>query len=122
MGVEISAALHMVAERNLETYRGELSAPITLWCGNALDYPLPDGNLILHMYHPFGPDVLGQMLEKIKREAGSQPRRILVPYLFSIGVAKMVFREHPEFIRVKDELCVNNLYRWTLYELRAQPS
>ena len=120
VGVEISEQLHQVAERNLDCYVGApLQTEIDLWCGNALDYPLPEGNLILHMYHPFGPDVLGQMLEKIRQEAGEQSRRILVPYLFSIGVAKMVFREHPEFTRVKDELCVNNLYRWTLYELRV---
>jgi len=124
VGVEISESLHRVAENNLIRYVGiPLKSNIELWCGNALDYPLPEGNLILHMYHPFGPDVLGQMLAKIKAEAGdspdSRPRRILVPYLFSIGVAKMVFREHPEFIRIRDELCVNNLYRWTLYELRV---
>ncbi|NND54910.1 MAG: class I SAM-dependent methyltransferase [Gammaproteobacteria bacterium] len=120
VGVEISAQLHRVAENNLIRYVGEpLRSDIELWCGNALDYPLPEGDLVLHMYHPFGPDVLGLMLQKIKTEAGEKPRRILVPYLFSIGVAKMVFREHPDFVRVRDELCVNNLYRWTLYELRA---
>jgi len=69
------------------------------------------------MYHPFGPDVLRKMLVHIRASAGQENRRILVPYLFSIGVAKAVFREFPEFRRVRDELCVNNLYRWTLYEL-----
>jgi SAM-dependent methyltransferase len=116
VGVEISAALHLVAERNLASYSGELAAPISLWCGNALGYPLPAGNLVLHMYHPFGPDVLRQVLTHIRDTAGNEPRRILVPYLFSIGVAKAVFREFPEFVRVRDELCLNNLYRWTLYE------
>lgn len=120
VGVEISAQLHRVAVANQSRYVGrELQCDIALWCGNALDYPLPEGNLVLHMYHPFGPDVLGAMLDKIKREAGAEKRRVLVPYLFSIGVAKAVFREHPEFVRIRDELCVNNLYRWTLYELRV---
>ena len=120
VGVEISQALHEVAEQNLTRYRGpELKAGIELWCGDARKYQLPEGDLVLHMYHPFGPDILKDMLKRIAAEglAGAN-RRILVPYLFSIGVSKAVFREFPEFELVRDELCVNNLYRWTLYELR----
>lgn len=117
VGVEISAALHRVAERNLAKFKGDLSGEIELWCGNALDYELPTGNLVLHMYHPFGPDVLKRMLEHIQHAAKKEPgRKILVPYLFSIDVSKAVFREYPAFKLVRDELCVNNLYRWTLYE------
>ena len=128
VGVEISEQLHNAAKQNLASYRGTLKSGIDLWCGNALDYPLPAGNLVLHMYHPFGPDVLRQMLVHVRdsisisnnnnNSAGSEPRRVLVPYLFSIGVAKAVFHEFPEFKRLRDELCVNNLYRWTLYELK----
>lgn len=117
IGVEISAALHAVATRNLEHYTGSADVSrIRLWCGNALDFELPEGNLVLHMYHPVGPDVLRQLLTVICTQAGPEPRRILIPYLFSIGVAKAVFREFPQLKRVRDELCVNNLYRWTLYE------
>ena len=120
VGVEISQQLHDAANANLGRYRGERHSPISLWCGNALDYALPEGNLVLHMYHPFGPDVLGQMLDHIEAQSAGKARQVLVPYLFSIGVAKMVFRAHPAFSRVRDELCVNNLYRWTLYELNAR--
>jgi len=117
IGVEISQQLHAVAQSNLKTYSGPaLNSEIELWCGNALDFKLPAGNLVLHMYHPFGPDVLRKMLVHIRDGAGQENRRILIPYLFSIGVAKAVFREFPEFRCIRDELCVNNLYRWTLYE------
>jgi SAM-dependent methyltransferase len=118
VGVEISEQLHRVAEQNLRSFRGKQACEIELWCGNALDYPLPAGDLVLHMYHPFGPDVLRQMLSHIRASGAVESRRILLPYLFSIGVAKAVFHEFPELTRVRDELCVNNLYRWTLYELR----
>ena len=120
VGVEISAQLHAVAEANLARYAGPpLASEIELWCGNALDYALPPGNLVLHMYHPFGPDVLRQVLAMIDADATRIPRRIVIPYLFSIGVSKAVFQEFPSFRLVRDELCVNNLYRWTLYEWRA---
>jgi SAM-dependent methyltransferase len=121
VGVEISQALHAVAEQNLVSYRGAaLASEIELWCGNALDYPLPAGDLVLHMYHPFGPDILKEMLRVIEQAKRAEPgRRILVPYLFSIGVSKAVFQEFPAFELIRDELCVNNLYRWTLYECNA---
>jgi len=121
VGVEISEALHQVAERNIIRYVGEpLKSEIQLWYGDARRFELPDGNLILHMYHPFGPDILKEMLNMIQAAGAARPdRRILVPYLFSIGVSKAVFREFPAFELVRDELCVNNLYRWTLYELRS---
>ncbi len=119
IGVEISQQLHAVAQRNLKSYSGPvLKSDIDLCCGNALDFALPAGHLVLHMYHPFGPDVLRSMLMHIRDSAGQEGRRILIPYLFSIGVAKAVFRDFPEFRRIRDELCVNNLYRWTLYELQ----
>jgi len=122
IGVEISQVLHAVAERNLVSYRGApLASEIELWCGNALEYPLPAGDLVLHMYHPFGPDILKEMLQVIEQAKRAEPgRRILVPYLFSIGVSKAVFQEFPAFELIRDELCVNNLYRWTLYECTAQ--
>ena len=117
VGVEISRALHTIAENNLTTYRGHTrQSEIDLWCGDARDYPLPDGDLVLHMYHPFGPDVLKEIITLIEASARNNPRRILLPYLFSIGVSKAVFQEFPTFKLVRDELCVNNLYRWTLYE------
>lgn len=121
VGVEISQALHATATTNLENYRGKVrQSEIDLWCGDAREFPLPDGNLVLHMYHPFGPDILKEMLEIIQRAKARQPeRRIIVPYLFSIGVSKAVFQEFAAFELVRDELCVNNLYRWTLYECRA---
>ncbi len=119
VGVEISPELHRVALQNKERYAGKaLKCDIELWCGNALEFPLPPGNLILHMYHPFGPDVLSQVLDRISQQSAGESRRILLPYLFSIGVSKAVFRERPEYVRIRDELCVNNLYRWTLYELQ----
>ena len=118
IGVEISRALHVAAEQNLRRYKGKaLLSEIELWCGDARQFPLPSGNVVLHMYHPFGPDILRDMLGKIQIAAESEPgRRVLLPYLFSIGVSKAVFQEFPAFRLLRDELCVNNLYRWTLYE------
>lgn len=122
VGVEISKQLHDVAQQNLKAYSGEFACQnVELWCGNALEYPLPDGDLVLHMYHPVGPDILRRLLQVIENSARENPRRILVLYLFSIGVSKAVFQDFPAYKILRDELCVNNLYRWTLYECGPGP-
>ncbi len=74
VGVEISRDLHAIATANLAAYRGKnLLSKIALWCGDARQYPLPDGNLVLHMYHPFGPDILKDMLNIIQQAKTAQP-------------------------------------------------
>ena len=68
------------------------------------------------MYHPFGQDVLREVLTHIRASVREHPSHVLIPYLFSVGMAKAVFDEFPEFSKVRDVLCVNTQYRWTLYE------
>jgi len=118
VGVEISAELTAIAGRNLQTLhqKGALSAPVRFVCADARQFELPDGDLILHMYHPFGQDILREVLLAIRAAAGNG-RRVIVPYLFSVAMAKAVFHEIPEFRRVREVFCVNPQYRWTVYEL-----
>ena len=119
VGVEISSELTAVAINNKEIVQAIVSAPIEFICADARSYQLPAGNLILHMYHPFGQDILREVLSSIRSQliVQNEPRRrIMVPYLFSVAMAKAVFHEFPEFIRMRDVFCMNPQYRWTLYE------
>jgi len=117
VGVEISAELTDVARKNaaLMSAGGGLACEPVFVEADARQFELPAGDLILHMYHPFGQDILREVLAAIREQAGSS-RKILVPYLFSVAMAKAVFHEFPEFRRERDVFCVNPQYRWTLYE------
>ncbi len=119
VGVEISSELTATALKNREIMQPKAAAPIEFICADARSYQLPDGNLFLHMYHPFGQDILREVLASMRSqllEQGETKRRIVVPYLFSVAMAKAVFHEFPEFVRVHDVFCMNPQYRWTLYE------
>jgi len=125
IGVEISKELTAVANSNVAVLegRGTLKAPVEFYCGDARNFVLPEGNLVLHMYHPFGQDILRDVLTSIRDQAkAGKPRKILVPYLFSVAMAKAVFHELPEYRRVDDIFCMNPQYRWTLYELQTGDS
>ena len=118
IGIEISAELTAIARQNAEQIKSRCTAPIEFFCTDARKFLLPEGNLFLHMYHPFGQDILREVLSGIREQAiaTEQPRRILIPYLFSVAMAKAVFHEFPEFRRTRDVFCMNPQYRWTLYE------
>ena len=121
IGVEISQKLHAIARRNLRQYRGKKlkCADIELFCGDAREFVLPNSDLVLHMYHPFGQDVLREVLQHIIASAREYPRRILIPYLLPVAMAVAIFKEFPQFTKIRDVWCVNTQYRWTLYEYRA---
>ena len=122
IGVEISAELTAIAQQNAQRVKHRCAAPIEFFCTDARKFELPEGNLFLHMYHPFGQDILREVLSGIREQAiaSEQPRRILIPYLFSVAMAKAVFHEFPEFCRTRDVFCMNPQYRWTLYEWLPQ--
>ena len=118
VGVEISQKLHSIARRNLDRYRGTQlkCADIELFCGDARGFALPDSDLVLHMYHPFGQDVLREILQHIVASAREYPSRILIPYLLPVATARALFTEFPQLSKIRDVWCVNTQYRWTLYE------
>jgi SAM-dependent methyltransferase len=119
IGVEISGDLHAAALANRRQFMQRVpdAAEIEFRCMDAREFQLPAGDLILHMYHPFGQDLLREVLTSIRSQAAGEQRTILIPYLFSVAMAKAVFDEFPEFHCRRDVLCVNNQYRWTLYEI-----
>ena len=121
IGVEISQKLHDITRTNLRQYSGKAfkCADIELFCGDARKFALPDTNLVLHMYHPFGQGVLHEVLNHIVASAHAYPRRILIPYLLPVTMAGAVFKKFPQFTKIRDVWCVNTQYRWTLYEYRG---
>lgn len=121
IGVEISRKLHAITRTNLRRYSGKpfKCGNIELFCGDAREFSLPDANLVLHMYHPFGQAVLSEVLKHIVASAHGYPRRILIPYLLPVAMARTVFKKFPQLTKVRDVWCVNTQYRWTLYEYRA---
>jgi SAM-dependent methyltransferase len=67
-GIELSAQLHSVAEKNIS----DLLAKDIPVCGNvisrqcdAAQYGLPDGPHIIYLFNPFGADILEAVLDKI---------------------------------------------------------
>jgi SAM-dependent methyltransferase len=78
IGVEFSAKLHRIAERNIASYRATkpiLSKPRAVEA-DATKFDLPNGPLVLYFYNPFGAPILQQVL----RRAEVHPAPIFAVY------------------------------------------
>lgn len=71
LGVERRWMLHASAVRNVAAAARVRvpRCPVALVCGDAVDFQLPDGPIVLYLYNPFGADVLAALLARIRCEA-----------------------------------------------------
>jgi SAM-dependent methyltransferase len=83
IGVEISRELVRVAKKNAQVMGQNLpeQTPITVVNGNALDYALPEGNLIVFLYNPFGEYLIRGLLTKIETALLKKDSSIWVVYI-----------------------------------------
>jgi SAM-dependent methyltransferase len=109
VGVELAPALHELAERNVAAFcrRRPNAACIELHCGDAVDLEIPDGNVFLSFYNPFGEVVLRKVAANIERAYRARPRQMVIAY------------RNPRHSKVLDELgvlrCVVSNKSFSLY-------
>lgn len=84
VGVEHSAALHQVATANLSRFRCNAAerARVELIHGDAACYPFPPGNLVLYLFNPFGPEVMGKVLHNLETAMRAEERHVVVVLLW----------------------------------------
>ena len=92
VGVEISADLHEQANRNLACYKriNVLCRDVKSLQMDALDFQLPDENLVLYFFNPFGEEVMEKLRNKLESSLEAKPRDIIAIFV------------HPEYAYVFD--------------------
>jgi len=84
VGVEHSAALHHVAEANLRKLRASagVRSRVQLVYGDAGVYEFPAGNVVLFLFNPFGPEVMGRVLSNLQLAIRNEKRHAIVTLLW----------------------------------------
>ena len=83
IGVEYSAQLAAIAEQNLTTYRPQNEqkcSDLSVLCMDAAQYKLPAGPLVVYMYNPFKAEVMGRVLNEMKRAFEADVPELYVAY------------------------------------------
>lgn len=80
IGLEISDALHRLAQENLTRFRGRRRSRVELILGDALDYGLPADVTVIFLASPFGGATLRRFMECVFRSVDRAPRRLRLVY------------------------------------------
>ncbi|MBO9505687.1 MULTISPECIES: hypothetical protein [Qipengyuania] len=83
IGVEYSRKLHDIAQINarLFTERGGPLVKPEFWQGDARDFLLPEGPLLLYLYNPFSSAILDEFINRIEQAATDEARTIYLAYV-----------------------------------------
>jgi len=115
IGVEFSNALHDDALANLKRYKywGQRCADIEPVHADAREFEFPDDNLVIYLFNPFGPEVMGRMLANLERSLERHPRHVIVVMLW------------PDHSDVVERMAIMRVYRRTrrhhIYEAGERP-
>lgn len=82
VGVELLPALHDVAKRNIEGYRGERQRcfEIAVTCGDARFFEFPAGPIVLYLFNPLPESGLRDVIANLERSLEERPREVWVVY------------------------------------------
>lgn len=92
IGLELSPTLSRIAQQNAAKLLAQRnsSANIQVILGDALEYPLPEGPLVVFLYNPFTGDPMKRLVSRLAAEHEVQSRDIYVIYV--AAVEKRFFR------------------------------
>jgi hypothetical protein len=82
IGVEFSPELVEIARKNLRSYTGAIQecTNVEVHCLDAVEFPIPDGPVVLYFYNPFEEPVLVRVIERIGQSLDAHPREAIVIY------------------------------------------
>lgn len=120
IGIEISPALVGVARSNARRVREAepKRTPIEVECIDAAAFVFPEGDLLVHLYHPFEAELLARVLTQLEASWRARPRRIIVAYLLyaaAVDTVRGVFARHPWLTPRRHEASILGQYDWLFY-------
>jgi SAM-dependent methyltransferase len=82
LGVELSALLARVTQRNAEIVanRFPLRTKVRVAVGDASTYPLPAGNLVIFLYNPFKAELIANVVAGVEAALAAEARSIYIVY------------------------------------------
>jgi len=89
VGVEFAEDLQEQALDNIKRYKHSRRrcAEIESVLADAAEVGFPEGNLVVYLFNPFGPEVMGRMLANLERSLEGRPRHVIVLMLWPENAA-----------------------------------
>lgn len=99
IGVEFAEELYRVAKQNVAAFSGarRRTRDVAVLLTDAAELRFPDDPLVLFMFNPFRPPVLGRVVENLERSLAGQLRPVYV--LYYMPQHAVVLDRSPAFLR-----------------------
>jgi len=81
IGVELAKELHEKARKNSRVWHVDDPRRITFVWKDIAEFEFPPEPLVLFLYHPFGPDMMRVLLDRIRSSIEKCPREIIMIYV-----------------------------------------
>jgi hypothetical protein len=83
IGIEISSKLFTIASDNIGRYQApdRKCLDLSVVNGDALEWEPPDRPTLFYFYHPFEPELLAQVLDRLRASMVKHPRKAYVLYI-----------------------------------------
>jgi SAM-dependent methyltransferase len=83
IGVELSPALHKVAQNNVSIYRSpeQQCHSFELRCGDAADFMPPEMPIVCYLFQPFPAATFAAVLQRLSQSLRDAPRPMVLAYL-----------------------------------------
>jgi SAM-dependent methyltransferase len=120
VGVDISAELCKIARQNVAAFEpaSRRCSDIQIENVDATRFEFPPDNLLIHLYHPFSPELTYGILERLGAELRERPRQVVVAYLLytaAVDEVEAMFARLPWLKRTRYEHSVTGQYDWLFY-------
>jgi SAM-dependent methyltransferase len=83
VGVELHPALVRVARKNLTAWRksGRARAPVSMVCGDAVEFAFPEAPSVVFLFNPFAGPVLRRLLASMAKNFARRPGQLDILYV-----------------------------------------
>lgn len=83
LGVDLSAELVEAAKANVARFAPEWrkEMPVEVMAGDATRMELPDGPLVVYLYHPFAAPVMAKFMARLRESVERSPREVYLLYV-----------------------------------------
>jgi SAM-dependent methyltransferase len=119
-GIELSPVTSEIAKRNIATYTSR--EPETLrcrnihvLCANAVDFAVPDANVVFFMFNPFVRDVFSRFIEHVHRAAEAHPQRKFLLAYVNPWQCEASLEASGYFSRVAEHQVIPRVWSWSLW-------
>ena len=121
IGVDLSKALSEVARRNVARFdpRSRKCADVQIVTANATTFDWPDANVLLHLYHPFEPEITVAVLEHAARTWRARAKQLTVAYLLyssAVPAVREAFARFPWLVEKRYEHSLFGNYDWLFFQ------